>query len=80
MVKVAVMDVALTTVTLEAVTPAPEIVRLAGLTKFAPVRVTLTDDPCAPDDGPIELSVGTGKVTLKETEAVVPFDIVTETL
>jgi hypothetical protein len=39
--KVAVSDVALTTVTLEAVAPAPLIATVAPVTKFVPVRVAV---------------------------------------
>jgi hypothetical protein len=53
-----VIDVALTTVTFVAETPAPAILTVAGLTKFVPVSVTFTDAPCAPEDGPILDSVG----------------------
>ena len=59
MVSVAVIFVALTTDTFEAVTPAELVLTVAPLTKLPPVNVTLTEPPCAPMAGDIELIVGT---------------------
>jgi hypothetical protein len=81
MVRVAVIEVALTIVTFEAVTPVPDMFRLADPIKFVPVSVTFTGEPCAPDEGAMLLRVGAGgSVTLNGNVAVVPFVVVTETL
>ena len=57
-VSVAVICVALTTVTVLAVTPVEETATVAPDTKFVPVRVTGTLAPWAPLDGAIEVRVG----------------------
>jgi hypothetical protein len=62
MVKVAVSEVALTTVRLLTVTPAPETLIVCAPDRFVPVRVTLTDVPRTPDVGEIDIRVGAGTV------------------
>jgi len=80
-VSVAVALVPLTTDTLDTVIPLP-LLMVMGATKPVPVRVTGTDDPCAPLEGLMEVRVGTtaAAVTLKETLPLVPPAVVTETL
>jgi len=80
-VNVAVALVPLTTDTLDTVIPLP-LLMVMGATKPVPVRVTGTDDPCAPLEGLMEVRVGTtaAAVTLKETLPLVPPAVVTETL
>ena len=58
MVNVAVICVALTTVVLLTVIPAPLRAMVAPATKFVPVNVTGTLCPCTPLVGPIEVSAG----------------------
>src|SRR5262249_39053988 len=59
-VNVAVICVALTTVTLLTDTPPPLTATVAPDAKFEPVNVTATAVPCVPELGAIEVSVGAG--------------------
>jgi hypothetical protein len=77
--KVAVICVALTTTTLLAVTPAP-VFTTAPERKFAPVKVTPTLVPTAPDAGLTELSEGGGGLIVNGTAPLAPPDVVTVTL
>ncbi len=76
MVNVAVIWVPLTTLTLLAVTPAG-VLTVAPEAKFDPVNVTAIDVPAVPLFGDIDESDGTGGVTEKLTELLVPPDVVT---
>src|SRR5208337_358295 len=66
-VNVAVICVALTTVTLLTVIPLLPGLTVAPLMKFVPVRVTGTAAPCAPLLGLTPVSVGTDAVTVNAT-------------
>jgi len=79
-VKVAVICVALTRVTLLAATPDPTIEMDAPDTKFVPVRVTLTAEPCVPLFGVRAVKVGAAVLTVKGTVLLVPFVVVTDKL
>jgi hypothetical protein len=86
MEKVAVIVVALTTVTLLALTPPPDTATVAPARKFVPVRVTCSDvgvmalDPRGPVFGEIAVRVGAaGAVTVKVTALLVPPPVVTVT-
>src|SRR5205809_1020498 len=78
--KVAVISVPLTTLTLLTVTPLLLTFTLAPETKFVPVRVTGIAVPWAPLMGLRALSVGTGGLTVKVLDPLVPPAVVTVTL
>ena len=70
--KLAVMEVALFTVTPVAVIPVPlKLMVVAPVWKFVPVSVSLTVVPCAPMTALSEVSVGAGGLTVKATALVV---------
>ena len=77
MVNVAVIWVALTTVTPPAVTPGLSIETVAPATKLVPVRVTGTVAPWAPLAGLTEVSVGAAGFTVNATAPLVPPAVVT---
>ena len=79
-VSVAVIWVALTTVTLLTVMPVEETATVAPARKFVPVRVTGTEAPWMPLEGAMEVRVGAAALTVKTTAAVVPPEVVTVTL
>src|SRR5205814_5131677 len=79
MVKVAVIWVALATLTLLTVMPVPALTE-APATKLEPVRATATAAPCAPELGAMAVNVGAGGLTLKATAADAPPLVVTVTL
>ena len=58
--KVAVICVVLTTVTLLTEIPPPLTATVAPETKFEPVNVTATEVPCVAELGEIEVSTGAG--------------------
>ena len=67
MVNVAVIWVALTTVTLLTVMSVEETFTAAPETKFVPARVTGTVAPCTPLDGAIAVRPGAAVLTVKAT-------------
>ena len=79
-VSVAVIWVALTRVTLLTVISAVETLTVAPARKFVPVRVTGTVAPWMPLEGAMEVRVGAAVLTVKTAAAVVPPEVVTETL
>ena len=82
MVNVAVICVALTTVVLLTVIPAPLRAMVAPATKFVPVSVTGTLCPCTPLFGLIEVSVGGvggARFTVNGCAPLVPPEVVTVT-
>lgn len=81
MVKVALSDVGLATVTVLTVIPPPETATVVSpATKLVPVSVTGTTEPRAPVGGLIEVSVGVGGiVTVKATALLTPPGAVTVT-
>jgi hypothetical protein len=79
-VKLAVICVALTTLTLLTVTPGLLIATVAPVVKFAPVIVTGTVAPCAPLDGPMVVIEGAAAVMVNVVGAVVPPGVDTVTL
>lgn len=78
--KVAVICVPLTTDTLEAVTPEPEMLRITGETKFVPVSVTGTLTPGAPEEGLTDVKVGAEDMTVNVRDRLVTEAVVTLTL
>jgi hypothetical protein len=83
MLKVAVIWLALTKVTLVAVTPDPLIATVAPETKPVPARETLTELPCVPMFGVTEVKVGPpldGVVTVNGRVLLVPAAVATLTL
>jgi hypothetical protein len=79
-VKVAVICVALDTVTLLTVIPLLPGFTVAPLTKLVPVSVTATAVPCAPLFGLTVVRVGAGGVTVNGTPLLVPPAVVAVTL
>ena len=79
MTNVAVICVALTTVTLFTVTPELLTLTVAPATKFVPVNVTGTLFPAVPLVGLMEVRVGAGGFTVNVTAPLVPADVVTVT-
>jgi len=80
MAKLAVTEVALTTLTPLTVTPVPDTLTALVPVRFVPVRVTGTVAPCAPVLGLIVVSVGGGiVVTVNVTPPLVPPGVVTVT-
>src|SRR6202171_2238091 len=79
MVKVAVIDVPLTTVVLLTVMPVPLRPIVAPDAKFAPVIVTPPVCPCVPELGLTELSVGAPAFTVNVCVPLVPVELVTVT-
>lgn len=77
--KFAVIDVALTTVTLVTVTSEPLTATVAPETKFVPVNVTDTVLPCTPEFGLTLVRVGVGGLTVNVLAAVVPPAVLTVT-
>ena len=75
--KLAVICVALTTVGLVTVIPEGALITVAPMVSPAPVRVTGTVAPAAPELGAMEVSPG---VTVKVTALLVPPGVVTVTL
>jgi len=80
MVKVAVICVALTTLTLLTDTPLLLVFTVAPETKPVPVSVTGTEVPCSPLLGLTEVSVGITPRMVKVTALLVPAEVVTVTL
>src|SRR5215831_4451228 len=80
MVKVAVIWVALATVTALTVMPELLVATVAPETKLAPVRVTGTAVPVRPEAGLTEDRVGAGGLMVKVTAPVVLPRLVTVTL
>jgi len=78
--KVALIWVLLTTDTPLAVTPEPAMLTVTGATKLVPFSVTGTLAPRKPDVGLTEVKVGAGWATVKVTEPLVPFAVITLTL
>jgi hypothetical protein len=80
--RVAVIRVAFTTTTPDAVTPAPLTAKAAPLTKFVPVSATGIAVPCVPEEGVMEVSVGPGlePETVKGNVALVPPTVFTAIL
>ncbi len=80
-VNVAVTVPGLTTTTLLADTPLPDMETVAGAVKFAPVIVTFTVVPRLAEFGAIELSTGfAAAVTLNGWAPLVPAEVETVTL
>src|SRR6202030_2210411 len=79
MVNVAVICVALATVVLLTVIPAPLTPMVAPATKCVPVSVTATLWPCPPLFGLIEVSVGGARFTVNGCAPLVPPEVVTVT-
>src|ERR1700731_254358 len=77
MVNVPVICVALATVVLLTVIPAPLTPMVAPATKFVPVSVTATPCPCTPLFGLIEVSVGGATFTVNGGGPLVPPEVVT---
>jgi hypothetical protein len=69
MITLAVTDVAVAVVIVPVMPAAPATTALAAA-RFVPVNVTVSVVPVTPLAGLIEVSVGTGAVTLKGSEAV----------
>jgi len=80
MVKVAVICVALSTLTLLTDTPLLLVFTVAPEMKFVPVRVTGTVVPCAPLLGLTEVRVGPVEMMVNVTALLVPAEVVTVTL
>src|SRR5215831_3155807 len=80
MVKVAVIWVALATVTALTVMPGLLVATVAPEMKLAPVRVTGTAVPATPLTGLTEDKVGAGGLTVKVTAVEVPPEVETVTL
>jgi hypothetical protein len=61
--------------------PSPISLSVIGAVKFVPVNVTFTTVPSEPEDGLIEVIVGTAlpAITVKDTLPLVPADVVTDT-
>src|SRR5688572_11522798 len=78
-VKVVVRDVAPRTLTGPTVTSALLIETVAPATKPVPVSVTLTDAPCRPAAGLIEVSAGGARPTVKIAALLVPPGVETVT-
>lgn len=79
-VKVAVICVWLTTLTLLTVTPGLATATVAPLVKFVPVSVTGTLPPCGALPGVVEVNVGAdGLVTANGTELLLPLEVDTIT-
>src|ERR1044071_3090456 len=79
MVNVAVICVALATLMLLTVMPAPALM-VAPLTKLEPVNVTGTAAPTCPAFGLMAVSVGGGGLMVKVAGALAPLMLVTVTL
>jgi hypothetical protein len=80
-VKVAVIDVLLTTFTLLTVTPVPLTATEAPLIKFVPVSVTSTELPWPPEFGLTLVNAGAGGAdTVNVFALLVPLAVVTVTL
>ena len=80
MVKVAVIWVVLTTVTVLTVIPGLLVATVAPAVKLVPVRVTGMLAPCTPLAGLTEVSVGGGGFTVNIAAVLVPPLVVTVTL
>jgi hypothetical protein len=79
MLKVAVVWVEFTTLTLLTVTPALAIVTDAPDTKLDPVSVTGTLVPCVPLVGAMDVNVGAGGLIVNTAGALVPLEVETLT-
>lgn len=77
---VAVIIVEFTTTTFDTVSALPAAFTVTGETKLVPINVNATNAPRLPDAGWIDVSVGTGDVTVKVRVPLVPPPVVTATV